>query len=117
MRTGKIFCALLPVLMAGCVSVTNRDGINPPPALCCCVRATIGVPKGEFDAQPPKSYTQMSGYFVQDWVFSGASVDVENHAIKYAAEEGGLSEVEYAEYELVSYFGFVNQLTLTVYGR
>lgn len=110
-----IFCAF--AALTGCVTVTNEAGINPPPALVCKVRTTIGVPKGEFDAQPPKSYQCSSGYFVKDWIFSGLSVGVDNHAIKHAAEEGGLKEIEFAEYELISCLGLINQLTVTVYGR
>lgn len=111
--------ALLVALGAvvGCVSVENEKGFVPPSALCSFVGGTIGMPNGPINVRPEKSYTLKGSVQLNDWFMTGLSASVMDQSLEKAAREGGLSEIYYADWSLDSYFGFVNCLDITVYGR
>ena len=104
-------------LLAGCVSVENRNGITPPSALCSNVRGTIGTPKGPVAVGDLKSARTGATVHLREWVFTGVSAGLVDMAVQSAVEKSGLKKVSYVDYEQVSYLGFVSVFNITVYGE
>lgn len=104
-------------LLAGCVSVQNRDGLNPPAALCSKIRGTIGMPKGTLPVENLKSARTNGTVHLREWVFTGISAGMIDMTLKNAIADSGLKKVYYADYEQVSYLGFVTVFNVTVYGE
>ncbi len=104
-------------LLAGCVSVENHNGLNPPSALCSVVTGTIGVPKEPVPVGNLKSARTDATVHLHEWVFTGASAGLIDMALQNAVSRGDLKKVYYADYEQVSYFGFVTVFNVTAYGE
>lgn len=117
----KTFARLLPVAVlasaAGCVSVKNAAGLQPPAALCSNLRATVGCPKGPIGCPCPKQGSTDATVQLKEWVFTGISADIVNMALQEAVRDGKLKKVAYADYDQVSYLGFVTLFRLTAYGE
>jgi len=112
-----LLAAWTVALLSGCVSIGNRNGINPPSALCAHVRGSVGIPRGPVSVGGPKRGESGSAVHVKEWFFSGASANVTDMALKAAAESGGIRRIDYADYELTSYLGFVTVFNLVAYGE
>jgi len=104
-------------VLAGCVSVRNDRGINPPKALCSTVRGSVGVPKGPVSVAGAKRGESGAGVHVKEWVFTGLSAEATDMALRKAAENGGLKRIDYADYEMTSVLGFVTVFNLVAYGE
>ena len=105
------------MLLAGCVSVKNQNGLTPPSALCSVVTGTIGVSKGPVPVGNLKSARTHASVHLHEWVFSGASAGLIDMALQNAVANSGLKKVYYADYEQVSYLGFVTVFNVTAYGE
>jgi len=113
-----LFLALGAVaILTGCVSIRNDDGINPPAALCSRVRGTMGVPKAPVSVAGSKKGESGTSVHVKEWIYSGISANVTDMALKSAVENGGLTRVDYVDYEMTSYLGFVTVFNLVAYGE
>lgn len=112
-------CSLLVLAIAlgGCVSVRNDSSLVPPTALCTNFRAPITMPQGSVDLVGLKVGESGGAWHLKEWVFSGVSAGSCDMLLKEAAENGGISEILFADYEQVSYLGFVTSFKVTVYGR
>jgi len=77
----------------------------------------MGVPKGSVSVAGPKRGESGSAVHVKEWVFTGLSANVTDMALKAAVENGGLKRVDYVDYELTSYAGFVTVFNLVAYGE
>ena len=104
-------------ILAGCVSVDNRDGLNPPVALCSNIRGTIGVPKASVPVAGLKSARTDATVHLKEWIFTGLSAGIIDMALKNAVADSGLKKVYYADYEQTSYLGFVTVFNVVVYGE
>lgn len=105
------------VMLAGCVSVKNQNGLTPPSALCSKVRGTIGVPKGSVPVGDLKSARTAASLHLHEWVFSGASAGLIDMSLRNALSNGELKKVYYADYEQMSILGFVTVFNVTAYGE
>ena len=104
-------------ILAGCVSVDNRDGLNPPVALCSNIRGTIGVPKGAVPVAGLKSARTDATVHFKEWIFTGLSAGMVDMTLQNALANSGLKKVYYADYEQTSYLGFVTVFNVTAYGE
>ena len=104
-------------ILAGCVSVDNRDGLNPPVALCSNIRGTIGVPKGSVPVAGPKVARTDATIHFKEWIFTGLSAGIIDMALENAVANSGLKKVYYADYEQTSYLGFVTVFNIVAYGE
>lgn len=104
-------------ILAGCVSVDNRDGLNPPVALCSNLRGTIGVPKEPIPFADLKSARTDATVHLKEWIFTGLSAGMVDMTLKNAVANSGLKKVYYADYEQTSYLGFVTVFNVVVYGE
>lgn len=57
-----------------------------------------------------------SAYFVWDVLFTGASVAWGDADIDMAVKQGGLTTVEYVDYELLQFFGIFGKFTTVAHG-
>lgn len=105
------------VMLTGCVSVKNQNGLTPPSALCSKVRGTIGVPKGSVPVGDLKSARTGASLHLHEWVFSGASAGLIDMSLRNALSNGELKKVYYADYEQMSILGFVTVFNVTAYGE
>lgn len=113
----KILAALAATLLAGCVSVENRDGLNPPVALFSTIKGTVGVPKGPIPVEGLKSAKTDGTVHLREWVFTGISAGIVDMALQSAVAKGDLKKVYYADYEQTSYLGFVTVFNIVAYGE
>ena len=117
----KALCRALAVAAClsalGCVSVRNSAGLTPPAALCSSVRGTVGCPKESVPCVGLRTGKTDETYHVKEWVFTGISAGIVDMALQKAIDNGGLKKVYYADYEQVSYLGFVTVFNLTAYGE
>lgn len=115
-KLGVALALAAGALLTGCVSVQNRAGITPPSALCSNVRGTVGVPKGPVPVGVKSAKTGCTVH-LREWLFTGLSAGMVDMAIQSAVRNSGLKKVYYADYEQVSYLGFVSVFNITVYGE
>lgn len=108
---------VLASALGGCVSVRNDSSLVPPTALCTNFRAPITMPRGSVDLVGLKIGECGGAWHLKEWVFSGASAGSCDMLLKEAAQNGGIDEILFADYEQVSYFGFLTSFKVTVYGR
>jgi len=120
MANRRIFLSLalgVVAILTGCVSIRNDNGVNPPAALCSNVRGSMGVPRHAVSVAGPKKGESGTSVHVKEWIYSGISANVTDMALKSAVENGGLTRVDYVDYELTSYLGFVTVFNLVAYGE
>ena len=110
---------LLPLAAAlcGCVGVKHEHGLVPPRALCSDIRAPLVVPREPVPCANLKVGRGTSSVYLKEWIYSGASVDACNLLFDEAVRNGDIRHVHFADYEQVSYFGFVTTYAVTVYGE
>lgn len=114
----KLFVfAALCMSLAGCVSVRNGDGLTPPSALCSKIKGTIGIPRESVPTVGLRSGCTDGTVHVKEWIFTGISAGMVNMALQDAVKNGVLKKVYYADYEQVSYLGFVTVFNITAYGE
>ena len=115
------FAAALALVMGavltGCVSVTNREGLTPPSALCSKITGTIGVPKQPITVVNLKSARTDATVHLKEWIFTGISAGAVDMALQTAVANSGLKKVYYADYEQVSYLGFVTVFNVIAHGE
>lgn len=111
------FALAVGALLAGCVSVDNRNGLTPLSALCSKVKGTIGVPRESVPVGDLKTARTSSSLHFREWVFTGASAGLVDMALQNALSNGELKKVYYADYEQVSILGFVTVFNVTAYGE
>jgi len=120
MASRRIFLLLaigFAVALTGCVSIRNDNGVNPPKAFCSHVRGSMGVPRHSVSVDGPKKGESGTAVHVNEWVFTGISANVTDMALASAVKNGGLTRVDYVDYELTSYLGFVTVFNLVAYGE
>lgn len=110
--TRCLLLMLLPLLLTtGCA--TWRAPVVPPGGLLFTqYRAPLtpqvsGVPVSE---KMGEHSTYYFAYFLNSFAWDDASIEA-------AAEEGGLSKVYYADYELLNVMGIYARLTVRAYGE
>ena len=113
----KLLVVLAAALLAGCVSVENRGGLNPPVALFSTIKGTIGVPRDPIPMERLKSAKTDGTVHLREWVFSGISAGIVDMALQSAVAKGDLKKVYYADYEQTSYLGFVTVFNIVAYGE
>jgi len=77
----------------------------------------MGVSKGPLSVAGPKKGESGTAVHVNEWVFTGISANVTDMALASAVKDGGLTRVDYVDYELTSYLGFVTIFNLVAYGE
>lgn len=111
------FALAFAAALSGCVSISDHDGLTPPPALYSSIRASVGVPTEPVVLADLREGRTDRSFHVKEWVWSGASADFVDMALESAAQSGGLKTITYADYELTSYLGFVTVFKLVAYGK
>lgn len=108
---------VLAIALGGCVSVRNDSSLVPPTALCTNFRAPITMPRGSVDLVGLKVGECGGAWHLKEWVFSGVSAGSCDMLLKEAAQNGGISEILFADYEQISFLGFITCFRVTAYGR
>ena len=115
---GTVALALvIGVMLTGCVSVKNQNGLTPPSAFCSKIKGTVGVPRESVPVGDLKTARTSSSLHFREWVFSGASAGLIDMALQNALSNGELKKVYYADYEQISILGFVTVFNVTVFGE
>lgn len=106
--------ASLVVAFAGCVQY-NAPVMPPQGGIYTHFQAPLDV---KFDGTPVcEKQGEAKSSYVGLPVYSALSVGWDDAMIAKAAENGGLKQVEYADYELMSILGVYAEFTVHAYGK
>ena len=114
--------AILFLLLANGCSYNARSfprvPLAPPPGFVFTqIKAPLSLDYAATASQPPKTGSAMTHYVGLPFydVISFAWNDTAN--VETAARNGGITEIEYADYELLQVLGVYSQFTVHAYGR
>lgn len=111
---GWLALASLVVVFAGCVQYSAA--VKPPfGAVYTHFQAPLDA---NFDSTPvcEKQGKAQSRYIALP-IYWGLSVAFDDSMIAKAAENGGLKQVEYADYEIMNILGIYTEFTVHAYGK
>jgi hypothetical protein len=118
MRPSLLALLILTSLLAlsGCTALPHTPLLPPRGGLVEAVKAPLSLNYHATLAKPAKSGSATFHYF---WIplHSNLSFTWQSASIESAVRNGGLSEVEYADYEVVSVLGIYTRFTITAYGN
>lgn len=112
--------AIAAVALVGCAGLTPFQApVKPPQAMLFVdVKAPLTA---EFNATAVgpnlKKVSRKHTTFFRDIIFTGGTIAWDDAAIADIAREGGLTEVAYADYELMNILGIYGTFTINVYGN
>lgn len=120
-RHGMIAAAALAtVWLAGCAGLTPYQApVKPPQAMLFVdVKAPLTAEFNNTRVGPDlKKVSRRHTTFFRDIIFTGGTIAWDEAAIAEIAREGGLTEVAYADYELMNILGIYGTFTINVYGN
>lgn len=109
---------LLAVLCCGCVSVSSKETVVPPPGLFADFSAPLTPITEPITLRTLKKGTATENLYVWAWpilpVLNASFCDM---ALQKAIANGGLNKVYFADYHQDSFFGLVTKFTVTAYGE
>ena len=102
--------------LTGCAALPHTPLLPPRGGLVEAVRAPLSLNYHATLAKPAKTGSATFHYF---WVplHSNLSFTWQSASIESAVRNGGLSEVEYADYEVLSVLGVYTRFTIIAYGN
>lgn len=106
--------AMTTLFLAGCISM--RAPVQPQAGLLfTSYKAPLSV---NYDATPVcEKRGEAETLCVRDPIFTGLTVAWDKAGLDDAARAGGLTTVEYADYEYLSVFGVFGKFKVIAYGR
>lgn len=110
-----VLCVCLPVTGCG-GGVLWRVPVNPPRGL---LFTTYKAPlTAEMDRTPAEGRVgTASTLYVRDPIFTGIDLAWQDASINAAAQEAGISEIYYADFEVLQILGVFGRFTTRVYGE
>ncbi len=114
-----LLCApLLAVLCCGCVSVSSKETVVPPPGLFADFSAPLTTIAEPVPCTELKTGTASNNLYVWAWpLLPVLHVSFCDMTLQDAIENGGLTKVYFADYHQDSFFGLVTRFTVTAYGE
>jgi hypothetical protein len=113
-----LLTALAIVCLTGCTLPYNAPVIPPHGWLFNNTKAPLSV---EFNGHPAgpglKKVSSRNTLFFRDILFTGGTVAWDDVAIAEIARQGGIQEISYADYELLSILSIFGTFTINVYGN
>jgi len=117
MRPKSLALLMLTALigLTGCAALPKTPVQPPRGRMIEDVKAPLSVHYHATPAAPAKTGRATYHYF---WIplNSNMSLSWQSASIEDAARSGGLTEIEYADYEVLSVLGIYTQFTITAYG-
>jgi hypothetical protein len=96
--------------------VSYKAPVMPPPGFIFSeIKAPLTYDYHETQATPPKVGRATSRYFCL--FYRPLSIAWEKSSVADAARNGGIQEVEYADYEFFNVLGVYSEFTVVAYGR
>ena len=119
MRRMLLCVPLLAVLCCGCVSVSSKESLVPPPGLFADFSAPLTPIVEPVPCTNLKRGTASQNLYVWAWplIFFPFNAYFGDMALQNAIEDGGLTKVYFADYHQDSFFGLVTRFTVTAYGE
>lgn len=118
MRRMLLCAPLLAVLCCGCVSVSSKETVVPPPGLFADFSAPLTPITEPIAMTTLKTGKATENLYVWAWplwgIFNASFCDM---ALQKAIENGGLKKVYFADYHQDSFFGLITRFTVTAYGE
>jgi hypothetical protein len=113
-----LLTAVAVVCLTGCTLPFTAPVIPPHGWLFNNTKAPLTV---EFNGHPAgpelKKVSKKNTLFFRDILFTGGTVAWDDVAIAQIAREGGIQEISYADYELLSILSIFGTFTINVYGN
>ncbi len=112
----SIYLSILFLFLTGCVSMSSFKAFRPPDGI---LFSLVKVPlTTNFDSTPVCSkYGEASTIYIHDAILTGLDFAFRGCDIKRAAENGGITTVEYADYEYFQILGVVGIMKVKAYGK
>ncbi|HNT36759.1 MAG TPA: TRL domain-containing protein [bacterium] len=111
-----VFIVILLLLVCqGCAVVRSAPVVPPQGVLFSRTRAPLSVDFSETPICEKKG--SASTLYVHDILLTGLSFAWDDAGIAKAAANGGLREVEYADYEMLTILGVFGRFTVHAHGR
>ena len=118
MRRMLLLLPLLAALSSGCVSVSNKGSLVPPPGAFSDFSAPLTPITEPVPCEGLKSGTATKSVYVWAWPLLGVlDASLCDMTLKSAMEEGGLTKLYFADYHQDSFLGLVTKFTVTAYGE
>lgn len=115
---GLAALACLVVLSTGCSSVTQRTAVKPPGGfLYANFRAPLTVDLGGVDLTKARKASASKTQFFHEPFLTHAEIAWGDASIARIAEQGGIRNVAYADYEYMNILGIYSEFTVHVYGE